>query len=209
MKKLILINLFLVFASFQTAIWAGGQKEQKKEDISPPGVLDMAESGDLASLEKLLKVDVDLNEKNSAGLTALHIASQKGNQTIVDLLLATGADTNAQDNEGRTPLQIASENNNTKIMSQLVQFGADITLADRNGRSPASITINKPVNQLLAIVNRNNVNKKLANDSYLVHLASANGQHENLKALIEIGADIRLLDSEKRLAVDLAFQVTG
>src|SRR5262249_36566500 len=50
---------------------------------------------------------VDADATNDAGLTALHLASQAGLDSIVRLLASRGATLDAKDKQGRTPVDVA------------------------------------------------------------------------------------------------------
>ncbi len=50
---------------------------------------------------------MDVNQKNSMGITALHGAANRGSDDIIRFLVAKGADLTAQDNEHRSALDWA------------------------------------------------------------------------------------------------------
>jgi hypothetical protein len=50
---------------------------------------------------------MDVNQKNSMGITALHGAANRGSDDIIRYLVEQGADLTAQDNERRTALDWA------------------------------------------------------------------------------------------------------
>ncbi|POV94621.1 hypothetical protein PSHT_16102 [Puccinia striiformis] len=64
-----------------------------------------------------------LDWANSEGLTPLHIASQKGNQSTVQLLLDSHADLELTDNEGNTCLHYAAAWGHLKIVLLLIDRG--------------------------------------------------------------------------------------
>ena len=70
----------------------------------------LAESGvsDRDSLQFLIRQGADVNARNAAGATALHVAIANGRLLVVKRLIALGADVNAVDEAGRTPLSIAT-----------------------------------------------------------------------------------------------------
>lgn len=69
----------------------------------------------------LKKADfTDINKKNAAGLTALHVAVALKNPVAVKNLLKCGADPLIKDNTGASPLKLAAEYNNADVIKALV-----------------------------------------------------------------------------------------
>ncbi|GAA5893292.1 hypothetical protein JCM6882_007996 [Rhodosporidiobolus microsporus] len=71
---------------------------------------ELALDGDAASLDGYLQGEgkkVDLNERDSYGYAALHLAVDRGNLAAAKVLLAAGADKALQDEDGNTPLDLA------------------------------------------------------------------------------------------------------
>ncbi|XP_044759643.1 ankyrin repeat domain-containing protein 40-like [Coccinella septempunctata] len=65
--------------------------------------------GDLETVEKLTKQDININSKQKAnGWTALHWACKKGHEDITKLLLSRGADPTIVNNKNETPADICS-----------------------------------------------------------------------------------------------------
>lgn len=64
----------------------------------------------------------DVNEKDSDGITPLHLAAQLGNIEFVMALLERDADIDAEDNSGRTPLAYVKDN--PEVADFLVREGA-------------------------------------------------------------------------------------
>ncbi|MCL2335620.1 MAG: ankyrin repeat domain-containing protein [Endomicrobia bacterium] len=92
--------------------------------------------GKIELTKRILKREkTDINAKNTAGWSALFIASFGYPKTLpkrletLKLLIASGADVNLVDNDGRTPLMLASP----EAAEILVQSGADINAKDEFG----------------------------------------------------------------------------
>lgn len=71
--------------------------------VTPPASLHEAvEQGNLARLKELAaQKDADLNARDEAGKTALHLATEQGKAEFAAVLLAAGADPEAVDKEGK------------------------------------------------------------------------------------------------------------
>lgn len=74
-------------------------------------LLDAIETGDLATLQRLLAMNVNVNFTQN-GMTPLHLAAAEGYPEIVRLLMRYGADFRIKNAEGKTPLEISRINNN-------------------------------------------------------------------------------------------------
>jgi hypothetical protein len=83
-----------------------------------------AEVGDLATLSALVEKQADIDARDSAGRTALMLATLHGEADAVDALLAHGADPNAADADGTTPLQVATAGDHPAIAAALRRHGA-------------------------------------------------------------------------------------
>lgn len=76
--------------------------------------------------------DMDL----CTGLSALMVASKKGNKRIVRMLINARANVNAVSNQGYTALDFAVEYNHPHIVQMLVKAGAKV-----NGHTPTSMDL--------------------------------------------------------------------
>ena len=73
--------------------------------------------------DAICTVNLDLEERDSRGCTALHLASIRGTDDIMRLLLEKGADVSALDLHGNTPLHYCGH---IETIQCLLDFGADI-----------------------------------------------------------------------------------
>eukprot|EP01060_Flectonema_neradi_P017612 TRINITY_DN24479_c0_g1_i1.p1 TRINITY_DN24479_c0_g1~~TRINITY_DN24479_c0_g1_i1.p1 ORF type:complete len:211 (+),score=32.49 TRINITY_DN24479_c0_g1_i1:88-720(+) len=77
-----------------------------------------------------------LEERDTAGYTALQYAVSNGNVEIINFLLSKKVFINTQTNTGRTPLHKAAVKGNSNILKILLDNGADPTIVDNEGRLP-------------------------------------------------------------------------
>ena len=80
----------------------------------------------------LLEHNMDIDSKDYAGRTALHVAAYQGNTRILKYLLEHAANVNAVDNEGRTPIFSGAYDGNFKTVKLLCEYGADLHLKDNS-----------------------------------------------------------------------------
>ena len=95
-----------------------------------------------AACRVLSSVSSDVNAKDSAGQSALHLAAQRHDSQAVRALLASGGDVNAQRNDGMTPLMLAVQASSPQVeevLSTLLGAGADTLLTDRTGHTALSM----------------------------------------------------------------------
>lgn len=108
------------------------QSAQKAEQL-----LEMAEAGDVAAIERLLGDRVNANVRNSCDWTPLMMAAVNGHPDAVERLLSAGAAVDAEDQGGYTALMLAASNNHVDVMEQLLAQGAMINAKEQTqGYSP-------------------------------------------------------------------------
>jgi ankyrin repeat protein len=77
------------------------------------------------------------------GLSALHIATARGNLKLVELLLELGAHVDTLDNLDRAPLHFAAYFGHVMLVALLVRRGSDPSKKTRRGFTPAGIACNR------------------------------------------------------------------
>lgn len=71
------------------------------------------------------EVGVNIQEKDSNGMTPLHLAAKFGNEYVVLSLLAWKCDINSTDNDKNTPLHLAAFSGNYRVCRALLFAGAN------------------------------------------------------------------------------------
>ncbi len=100
-------------------------------------VADAARRGDIDAVRALLADGSDVDAPLGDGMTALHWASHRGDETLVDLLLEAGASTAAVTRLGQhTPLHVASRAARGAVVHALVAHGADPSAKTDTGATP-------------------------------------------------------------------------
>ncbi|KAM4068140.1 ankyrin repeats (3 copies) domain-containing protein [Hirsutella rhossiliensis] len=101
--------------------------------------LHVAVTRSLGVVQKLLKVEADIDIADARGQTPLHAAAIRGN---VDILTALVDDDNCQgvkdkrDNQGQTALHVAAECGNVDAVQVLIDEGLELISRDIDGRTP-------------------------------------------------------------------------
>lgn len=92
---------------------------------------------DMALMEMLLDLCVDIEAKDENGATALHYALSDphfGINPNLEVLVKRGADINAQKNDGNTCLHLAQKA--VDVTEYLVKLGADFNVRNNKGETP-------------------------------------------------------------------------
>ena len=150
-------------------------KKVEDEKTYQTGMLiDAVMAGEIEEVKSILKMsDLDINEKDSNGDTALHLATgyQVGPDAkhlkliseikIVRLLLTNKADVNMKNNSEDTPLTIASHYCETDMIQLLLDYKANGNLENNEGNNALHYAVYCPLPFVkLLIENRTPMNKK-------------------------------------------------
>lgn len=99
------------------------RKAQIERDNPAYDLLQIAESGDVAKLQRVLARGADVNACDDSGVTALMVAAYHGRLEMVRALLEQGAELNAANSEGLTAAMLADDAGHEEIVRHLVALG--------------------------------------------------------------------------------------
>lgn len=138
-------------------------------------------------LTLLLELGMDINIKNSDGISPLLWAVFKNNNELTEILLSYGANPNNSDSKGWSPLMIASRNNNINITKLLVEAGAKIESVNFEGSSALFWASRNASSELFAYLLEEgaNINKRNYKQQTVAHIASQFGQPSVLSYILE------------------------
>ncbi|XP_018570623.1 kinase D-interacting substrate of 220 kDa B isoform X3 [Anoplophora glabripennis] len=98
---------------------------------------DYINNDNLQGLQSFLEnKQVQIDDKDENGTTALMVAASKGRSSHIRELLSHGADPNSEDNDGWTALLCASKEGYVDIVCQLLEHNAEIDHRDMGGWTP-------------------------------------------------------------------------
>ena len=159
------------------------------------------DGGRLDNIKMLIQNGADIQASNSNGLTVIHFASRNSNQEVVEFLLKSNKiSVNAADNLNKTPLMYACyDGGRLDNIKMLIQNGADIQARDSNGSTVlhfASALSNQEVVEFLLKSNEISVNAiNHFSQTPLIYACYDGGRLDNIKMLIQNGADIQASSS--------------
>jgi ankyrin repeat protein len=114
-------------------MWVAGKVSGNAKE--EPALIEAVEESDFRRAQKLIAKGADVNQQNSYGYSALHVAAASGDAKVVKLLLEAGANVNARNPTG-SALARAAQQGNAEIVRLLLQAGADVEAKDDSGWTP-------------------------------------------------------------------------
>jgi ankyrin repeat protein len=177
-------------------VFKEGAVSLSKPDIYKK-MITAAAYGDNDIIISLLKKGYDIDAHNNHNRTMITEAVLNGRIETVKLLLTKGVNVNARDQFGWTSVHYAARDGNLKMFEILVKAGADINIKGNIGETAltAAASKNKNFPVIRALIrlgaDMNALTEK--NDSALL-IAARNGATDNVKALIDAGAKVNIVN---------------
>lgn len=181
--------------------------------------------------EQLITNGHQINEQDETGLSALHVATLKGNIAIVHRLLEAGSDPNIRtvtdsvynsddfDEEdsdaivsrlrglgNKTPLHIAAKESLFDIGQLLIAYGADVNTLDAGLCTPLHWSANKGDIKFARLLLENNANANARDLAWStpLHEATRNNHFQIVKLLMTYKANPYIKDIAKQTAMEIA-----
>ncbi|KAL1500913.1 hypothetical protein ABEB36_006332 [Hypothenemus hampei] len=160
-------------------------------------IISYVNTDNLPGLQSFLETkQLQIDDRDENGATALMVAASKGKSAFVRELLAHGADPNAEDEDNWTPLLCAAKEGHYDIVLQLLDHNADIDHRDMgNWTALMWATYKGRTNVALHLLDRGaevNAHGNFHISSLL--WACGRGHFEIAKALINHGAKVNVGD---------------
>ena len=157
----------------------------------------------------LLQHNADVNIQDTGGYTPLHQLVKEGNTNLVRLLLEHNADVNIQDTYGKTPLHQSVIEGDENLVSLLLAQNADVNIQDNDGCTALHLSVlQSHINQrkifdTLVKHKAQIINTCDAKGLTPLHTAVRSGNAQAVKKLVDLGADISVVKTDKKDAVRL------
>ena len=136
----ILSSFSKIYKTSQNFILYINQKNSKGYNA----LLYSAFRGNLEIFKKLMELGANINETNSSGLNALHLAVQGNHPNIIVYLIEKCVfDVNSKDFNGSNALHWGINMNSRQAVDYLVYYNIDINAKDKDGETALGIAHNK------------------------------------------------------------------
>ncbi len=171
-----------------------------------PSIHGAARSGDVKSIEALIKNGIDPNVRNQLGYSPLHIAIFYNQLEAIQALLRLGADSNIKTNLKNTPLSQAFDQQNLEAMKLLLEAGADPNAKTNFGNTPLPQAIDKKNLEAIKLLLEAGAdpNAKTNFGNTLLHQVIKQNNLEAIKILTKAGASLDVQDTRGQTALELA-----
>ncbi|KAJ5715120.1 uncharacterized protein N7483_012301 [Penicillium malachiteum] len=167
-------------------------------------------------LQRLIKIGMNINQRNHQGRTVLHTACSRDNSSKetyepLDYILRVSESSAPIDHEGIQPLHIAATISEV-FVHKLLNAGADIrarthdkmTVLHLAAQARQSGIVDMIISQATSLEDESRLefmNSQDADGRTALHYACRSGRPETVKSLIEAGVDVKILDTSKHSAL--------
>ena len=141
----------------------------------------------------------DINEKNSSGMTIVHMFAVPDRTEELRWLKSSGADFNIRDKNGQTPAMIAVMSSSPKLVQAVLDCGADAEIPNSKGVTPLlQAVLNHKENGITEILLNAGVNPDPVSETGTTPLlaAASRGRAKLVELLLERGADPEAADNQ-------------
>ena len=199
---------------------------ENNEGMTPLQILSESnteDEGNVLNLAQLLKYGAEVNRRDKANDTPLHLAIRGNMSRLSGILLKHGADTNAENNESMTPLQILLERYYTNdecnildLTSLLLDKGAEVNRRDKANDTLLHMAIRRNRFKIAETLIKRGADANAENDKGVtpLHMLSEsqspyNDEDKNLNLvllLLKNGAEVNKRDWAKNTPLYLAIR---
>ncbi|CAI5673336.1 unnamed protein product [Oreochromis niloticus] len=129
--------------------------EDDDQGLASRNIFELAEKGDLALLENLVKKSPEvLSEKDECGASPLHHAAAGGHITLIQFIstVTDAQDLNSCDEQGNVPLHWAVERNKVESCKALLDLGANPNILNTALLSPLHLAVSHGHSNLVGVL---------------------------------------------------------
>lgn len=195
--KVELINLLVAFGARVDAVDGRGRT----------ALMHAIEARVDSAVASLLDLGANVDTEDDWKIRPLHLAAEKGSETILDLILAKKPDLDCLDSWGRTPLSRAIEFAN--LARILLEKGASPDLTEYRGFTPLALAAEFGHSETVEVLLAHGAQVNLRTDTdaggwTAVCVAAENDRADIVKMLIDAGALLSLKSDQGSIALHVA-----
>ncbi|CAB3981509.1 histone-lysine N-methyltransferase EHMT2-like isoform X4, partial [Paramuricea clavata] len=183
----------------------GGNLSCLDTNLQTP-LFDAVENQQTQVVKYLISQDVNLNLKDSQGMTVLHVAAQKSNLEIINLLMDTRKmSVNEQDSGGWTALMWTAEGKRTDVAKCLLKWGADVNILDSEQNTCLHWAALAGGTEIMDLLLESNVHIDARNmfGATALHISAREKKLPNLKTLEKYRPNMEIRNAEGKKALEL------
>lgn len=178
-----------------------------------------SKKGDIGLIDILVDNKAQLDVKDGYGRTPLHLAAMMDKTDSIKILLSKGAKFDSLDNLQRTPIYLAIRYDALSAVKVFLK-GESLNIIVNKDNTEQSLHIAARYNSLNVLKFLCTATKTLTNGdeekvnlnaqnkygSTALHNAAYSGNPESVSILLKSGANIRAIDNQKRIPLELAIK---
>ena len=159
-------------------------------------------------LQSITDLGVDVNAANNKNVTALMLASKKGNVDAMNVLINEGANITVKDVDGNTWIHYAIHGDCKKeVLQSIIDLGADVNAANNKNVTALMLASKKGnVDAMNVLINAgaNMAIKDADGDTWIHYAIYGDCEQEVLQSIIDLGADLNTKNKQRETAFMLA-----
>ncbi len=167
------------------------------------------ESGLRTKVNMLLEKNLDVNEIDETGDTAIDVAILKKDEAIFDLIMEKNPNLNIKNSKGQTPLQLAIEKKFDYGINKLINKTQDLEIKDKDGKTALLYAVNNQDKDLIdALIKKGSeINCIDSQNNTILHILSKNDDNlELVKYFLDKHIDINRVNSEDKTALHTSLE---
>lgn len=157
------------------------------------------------TINLLYRLKCDLDQQDSAGRSAMHIAARYDSHRVVRVLAQLDGDVEICDKYGKQPIHYAAEMGNDTVLQTLFRLGACLNDQTHNGRTCVALAAQNGRVSTIKLLFELGADIDEPGTAFAgrrpLHFAAGAGEIACIKTLLRLGADVNHSDNQLNAAV--------
>ena len=196
-------SIALVISVFFFIFTAGCSLTPKKE----ASLHQLIQEGRIDEAKDRFVTKYDINEIDSDGNTALHLAAAINDSDLVTFLIIKKADIDLKNYQSQTPLHVAIEHNSVESAQVLVSFGANIFARNSEGITAMDMAFERDSAYYdIFITTKTSELRDIDDGRNIVHYFVQTKNEKAINYCVKKNIPLSVPDANGKTPLDLAFQ---